>query len=217
MKRIIRNKISIIPPNSLNADEYKKQIDDVYKLCRGIDDNGNMKEMLFQKIVPIPDNLDKDSKETDDWFLMHWGTRDKAYNACWISDYEMIFDTFWNPAIPIVYALIKKFPNTDFCLKYASDKTGTNSGEMYSVNGNIFINKEKDYSKQAFDIAFELRPHLKALYTLSMKTNTYEYDTSDIRAEIEQKGFYKDSDGTLIIGTDDKEKPLFNGIDDLPF
>ena len=44
-----------------------------------------------------------------------------------------------------------------------------------------------------------------------------EYDTSDIRAEIERKGFYKDSDGTLIIGTDDKKKPLFNDVDDLPF
>jgi len=217
MKRIIRNKISIIPPSSLNADEYKKQIDEVYNFCRGKDENGNIKEMLFQKIAPIPEYLDKDSKETDDWFLMHWGTRDKAYNACWISDYEMIFDTFWNPAIPIVYALAKKFPNIDFSLKYASDKTGVNSGEMYSVHGNIFVNKEIDYSKQAYETAFELRPHLKALYTLNMKTNEYEYDTSDIRAEIERKGFYKDSDGTLIIGTDDKKKPLFNDVDDLPF
>jgi hypothetical protein len=34
---------------------------------------------------------------------------------------------------------------------------------------------------------------------------------------IAQNGFYKDTDGTMLIGVDDKKKPLFDGPDDLPF
>lgn len=217
MVRIIRNKLSIKKQSSTSDEDFKNQIDEVYKFCRGKDKNGLMKEMLFQKIVPIPNSLNSETKEGDNWLLMHWGTREQAYNACWISDSEIIFDTFWNPAEPIAYALMKKFPKINFSLKYASDKTGTKAGEIYSINGAIYSVKIADFSRKAYEIAFELRPHLAALYTLSMKENTYEYDTSDIRAAIEQNGYYKEDDGTMLIGTDDKKKPLFNDIDDLPF
>ena len=129
----------------------------------------------------------------------------------------MIFDTFYYPAIPIAYKIMKHFPNIDFSYKYSSSKTGANSGEIYTSKGSVFFSKEKDYSKRAYDIAFELRPHLRDLYTLNMTTHTYDYDTSDIKAMIAQNGFYKDIDGTMLIGVDDKKKPLFDGPDDLPF
>jgi hypothetical protein len=115
---------------------------------------------------------------------------------------------------------MKEFPDIDFSLKYASSKTGTYSGEVYSSNDIFYFVKANDYSKTAYEIAFELRPHLRDLYTLNMATNTYDYDTSDIRAAIEQNGFYKGFDGTFIIGLDDKNKPLVdvnNDPDDLPF
>jgi hypothetical protein len=51
-------------------------------------------------------------------------------------------------------------------------------------------------------------------------TNTYTADISDIIAEIENNGYYKDIDGTVLIGSDDKKKPLFDtldDVDDLPF
>lgn len=220
MTRIIRNKLAIVQPNSLEEAEYKKQVDEVYHFCRGLDEKGIMKEMLFQKIMPIPDGFDPESKEKDDWLLMHWGTREKAYNACWISDNEMIFDTFWTPAIPIVYILMKKFPKVDFSYKYSSNKTGVGSGEVYSMNKQAFFVKARDFSKTAYEIAFELRPHLKALYTYNEEFHTYNYNTSDIWASIEQNGFYREADGTTLIGLDDKMKPLFddtNDIDDLPF
>lgn len=219
MIRIIRNKLSIIPKAS-NAEEYDKQMNDVFEFCRGKDDSGMVKEILFQKICPIPSDLKEGSKEKDDWLLNNWGTRERAFNACWISDYEMIFDTFWQPAIPIIYKIIEHFPNIDFSFKYSSSKTGANAGEIYTSKGHTFFNREKDYSKRAYDIAFELRPHLKALYTLSMNTDTYEYDTSDIMAEIAQNGYYRDTDGAILVGVDDKNKPLFdsiNDINDLPF
>ena len=218
MIRIIRNKLSIIPKTT-DSEAYKKQIDDVFHFCRG-ELNGTMKEMNFHKIAPIPEGLVEGSKEKDDWLLTNWGTRNVAYNACWVSDFELIFDTFTNPAIPIAYRIMKHFPDIDFSFKFASDHTGTNAGEVYTDKGSIFFNQQKDFSKDAFEMAFELRPHLRALFTLVADTNTYKADISDIIQEIENNGFYKDVDGTMLIGTDDKQKPLFNSIDDiddLPF
>lgn len=219
MRRIIRNKLSIIPKTS-DPEEYNRQLKKVFEYCRGLD-NGVMKEMMFQKIEPVPTYLKQESKELDDWLLEHWGTRDKAYNACWISDNEMIFDTFHKPAIPIAYKIMREFRDIDFSLKYASSKTGTLSGEVYTDKGTLFFIKANDYSKTAYEIAFELRPHLRYLYTLNMKTNTYDYDMSDIRAAIEQNGFYEEDDGTLLVGLDDKKNPLIelpcDAPDDLPF
>ena len=197
-------------------DERKKLIDDVFNFCRGTV-RGVMKEMVFQKIAPVPDYLEEGTKEKDDWLLNNWGTRDVAYNACWISDNEMIFDTFWHPAIPIVYRIMKQFPNIDFTFKFSSDKTGANVGQMYTYNGNIFFSQEKDFSRFAYEIAFELRPHLQALYVLNMTTDNYEYDTSDIMSMVKANGFYKEADGTILMGLDDKKKPLFDDLDDLPF
>ena len=218
MLRVIRNKLTITPKTS-DSEKYKERINDVFKYCRG-KDGDTMKEMMFQKICPIPENLKPESKELDDWLLTNWGCRNRAYNACWISDNEMIFDTFCRPAIPIAYKIMKEFKDIDFSLKYASSKTGTYSGEVYSSDDTFYFVKANDYSKTAYEIAFELRPHLRDLYTLNMATNTYEYDTSDIRAAIEQNGFYKGFDGTFIIGLDDKNKPLVdvnNNPDGLPF
>lgn len=215
MVRIIRNQLSIIPKTD-NPEEYEKQINDVFNFCRETID-GVTKEMSFQKIAPIPEYLKDESKEKDDWLLNNWGTRERAYNACWISDDEMIFDTFWHPAIPIIYRIIKQFPDIDFLFKFASDKTGTNAGQIYTSKGSVFLQQERDYSRRAYEIAFELRPHLKALYTLNINSNTYDYDVSDIMASVRANGYYREKDGTMLIGTDDKKKPLFDGPDDLPF
>jgi hypothetical protein len=213
MIRIIRNKLTITPKTT-NSDEAKKQIDEVFRYCRGEDEKGQMKEMLFQKISPIPTNLKSDSKELDDWLLNNWGTREKAYNACWISDNEIIFDTFGEPAIPIAYKIIRQFPDIDFKFEYASNKTGTKTGTVYTSKGHIFFSKEKDYSKRAYYLAFELRPHLGALYTLNMETDTYEYDVSDIKAELATKGFYKEPDGTMLMTPSYAFK---KAEDDIPF
>lgn len=213
MIRIIRNKLTITP-KATNSDETKKQIDEVFRYCRGEDEKGQMKEMLFQKISPIPTNLKSDSKELDDWLLNNWGTREKAYNACWISDNEIIFDTFGEPAIPIAYKIMRQFPDIDFKFEYASNRTGTKTGTVYTSKGHTFFSKEKDYSKRAYCIAFELRPHLGALYTLNMETDTYEYDVSDIKAELATKGFYKEPDGTMLMTSSYAFK---KAEDDLPF
>ena len=216
MVTLVRNKLTIIP-NAYSEEEYNKQINDVAAYCSAMED-GVRKNICFTKITPKPVGFESGSKEEDDWMLRNWGTRFKALNACWISDDEMIFDTYWNPSVPIILKIIKQFPEIDFRFTFASKRAGTKTGQIDASGGKIVsFNRFENYSKRAYDTAFELMPHLRALYTLNMTTGTYDYDTSDFKAQIAQNGFYKESDGTVLIGCDDKRKPLFDSLNDLPF
>jgi len=216
METIIRNKL-IILPISYSKEDYSKQIKEVADFCKAKED-GVEKNISFSKIAPKTIEFGTNTKEEDDWLLRNWGTRTKPLNACWVTDNELIFDTFWNPAIPIFIKLIKKFPHIRFAFKFASKRTGQKAGEINASEGKIiYFKRYKSYSKEAYEMAFELMPHLTMLYTYNQKTGTYDYDTTDFRATIEQKGFYKEDDGTILIGTDDKRKPLFDSTSDLPF
>ncbi len=216
MITLVRNKLKIIP-NAYSEEEYSKQINDVAEYCAAMED-GIRKNICFTKISPKPVDFIPGSKEEDDWYLKNWGTRFKALNSCWINDEEMIYDTYWNPSLPIILKLIKKFPQTDFEFKFASKRAGIKTGEICASGGKIvYFKRHENFSREAYETAFELMPHLRMLYTLSQKTGTYEYDTSDFRAAIEQNGFYKEQDGTTLIGCDEKNKPLFDSVNDLPF
>jgi hypothetical protein len=50
-----------------------------------------------------------------------------------------------------------------------------------------------------------------------METGTYDYDMSDILHEVGMNGYYKESDGTMLIGLDDKGNLMYDPSDDLPF
>jgi len=216
MITLVRNKLKVIP-NAYSEEEYSKQLNDVAAYCSAKED-GILKNISFTKISPKPVTFESGSKEEDDWMLRNWGTRFKALNSCWINDEEMIYDTFWNPSLPIILKLINKFPQIDFEFKFASKRAGTKCGEINASKGKVISFKRfENFSKEAYETAFELMPHLRMLYTLCQSTGTYIYDTSDFRAQIEQNGFYKEEDGTVLIGCDDKKKPLFNGLNDLPF
>ena len=216
MITLVRNKLKIIP-NAHSEEEYSKQINNVAEFCSAMED-GIQKNISFTKITPKPVGFEAGSKEEDDWLLTNWGTRFKALNTCWINDEEMIYDTFWNPSLPIIIKLIKKFPETSFEFKFASKRTGTKTGEIHASDGKIvYFKRFENFSKEAYETAFELMPHLRMLYTFNQKTGTYDYDTSDFRASIDQNGFYKEADGTVLIGADDKKKPLFDSLNDLPF
>lgn len=216
MTKIIRNKLVIIPNKALSKAEIKAKINEVADYCKG-EERGFKKEMSFSKISPKPNNLVKDSKEEDDWYLYHWGTREIAYNVCWVSDNAMIFDTLYNPACPIACKIMKHFPDVNFSFLYASDKTGRTTGELKQMDGKIYAIIPRDYCKRAYDIAFDLRPHKRALYTLNSETGTYDYDMSDILHEVGMNGYYQESDGTMLIGLDDKGNLMYDPSDDLPF
>lgn len=120
MTKIIRNKLIVIPQSKSNIN---KQLEAVKQFCRSVE-NGFIKGLSFEKIEPSPSYLISDSKEEDDWRLKNWGTRFKALNAFWIREDELIFDTFWNPPVPIIAKISDSFPDIIFVLKFSSKIAG---------------------------------------------------------------------------------------------
>lgn len=197
-KHIIRNKITIMP----NADDG--QINELLSLIKGKED-GQDKLVCFTKISPKPITLKTDSIEEDNWLLNNWGTRNKAFNTCWASDNEIIFDTEWHPSIPIFCKIVKMLPHINLTFTWASDKAGVNTGTIYSNKGNLDVKTYSDFSKMAYETGFELRPAYRQIYTYNDKIDSYEYDISDFIHIAKEKGVYKDTDGSKyqLLKTDD--------------
>ena len=102
----------------------------------------------FNKIVPMPENIFRGplgQKERDmygadnwyDWSLKNWGTKWNSYDGDWYVEGRSIqFNTAWSTPEAIYRALIKKFPNLDFNVKFADEDMGYNCGE-FSYNSSL--------------------------------------------------------------------------------
>lgn len=203
----IRSRLTVIPVSETDI-ENEKQVNAVFDFLRGEED-GEMTAFAISKVIPKPNHLISDSVEEDDWLLLHRGTRDKVKNACIIGDKDntLLFDTTWRPVLPIMYILAKKFPNIDFIYEYTSHHAGKSAGIMYVSQGEVITAEPfEDYSKEAYDVAFELRPHLKMLYKWNASTGQYEYDTSDFQQALSIQGFYTDRDGVTIYPSTKKKR-----------
>lgn len=96
----------------------------------------------FEKIVPMPENIFRGplgQKERDtygannwyDWSLANWGTKWNSYDGEWYWEGESIqFNTAWSTPEAIYRALIRKFPNLDFEVKFADEDMGYNCGKF---------------------------------------------------------------------------------------
>lgn len=220
MPTTIRTKIEIIPGKNKDAfrpilKKIKENISPDYYSCVMVS---------FNKIIKKPKTLIPGTKEEDDWLLKNWGTRREPISASWINDTELLLDTDLSAPIPIFIKLATLFKDADFTIRFTDyNKIGKNSGKVTSNEGKISITLFKDYSIDAFENAFMVRPYEKMCYVKNTKNNTYEYDVSDFIACIEEKGYYKGIDGSYLVGNDDKNKPLFDSISqikacqDLPF
>lgn len=207
MAKLIRNKITFEP-----IEEYgnvTEQMNGIRQYLMG--DQGFID---FSKIIPFPDNIDPEDLEGDDWLLDNWGTRSQPKNICWLNDTELLFDTELYPALKIIAQIAKDNPNVPFTFKYASEEAGKIAGEAVSTMDMVITFPKNRYSKEAYDIAFELYPHQIGLYATNSETGKYCYDTSDIYYVLENYGQYTDCDGVTVEFA--SKCPKAN-TDDLPF
>lgn len=109
------------------------------------------KEFDFDRIVPMPEHQENNWY---DWNNNNWGTkwnaRDVNFEYWEFKDgmtYEFNFLTAWSPPIPIVDALMFKFPKLDINLKYS--EPGLMYAGEYGTDGDIQFTEEEAI---AFDI-----------------------------------------------------------------
>lgn len=108
-----------------------------------------------------------------DWQLDNWGTKWNSYSCKRLDDNVFTFETAWSGVPKIIEAISKRFPNVVFIYEYADEDTGNNTGYLKFKDGLLEEVYPKGGSKEAYDIAFKLRPHYKDSYKLV--GDTYEY------------------------------------------
>jgi len=126
-------------------------------------------EFDFNKIVPLPKKYSGDGpsdmqakdvfiNNQRKWFIKHWGMKWNAIHPevdFWPSEGRMdggiqknrailIFETAWNPSLPITVALSRMFPSLYFSHLYEESGVWF-SGLMECKNGKVLYNERGDF------------------------------------------------------------------------
>lgn len=101
-----------------------------------------------------------------EWHIDKWGTKWNAYDSS-LSDNFIEFQTAWNAPIPVVDRLASLFPEVELIHKWADEDTAYNCGERQYVNGKLHSEfSPNGGSKEAYELAFDLRPYIADDYEL---------------------------------------------------
>ncbi len=123
-------------------------------------------------------NLDKYGFTTwYEWSIKTWGTKWNASSCEKESDNVYTFETAWSGVPELIRIMSANFDG-DIIYKFADEDTGANVGAFIFNKGNITSkNTPANRSKEAYDLAFELRPDYKENYKLV--GDSYQYVEED--------------------------------------
>lgn len=100
------------------------------------------------------------------WSSENWGTKWNALEPSVISENCIEFETAWAGVVELIEKLSTFFPESTFEYKYADEDTGCNCGYGTIKNGVSEMTFPEKLSREAYELAFELRPHYKEYYYL---------------------------------------------------
>lgn len=129
--------------------------------------------------IKYQDNIEKYGHATwYDWSIENWGTKWNCYSCEKIADNIFDFETAWSGVPNMIAKISNQFPSIKLIYKYSDEDTGSNCGIGTFVNGESSDFAElKNQSKEAYDLAFELRPDRKENYKLV--GSSYEYSEQE--------------------------------------
>jgi hypothetical protein len=98
------------------------------------------------------------------WNNDNWGTKWNSYSCDKISDNIFTFETAWSNVKSIIEKISKTFPDIIINYTWADEDIGANCGLIAYKDGILSENIPETGSKEAYDIAFLLRPENKEYY-----------------------------------------------------
>lgn len=110
-----------------------------------------------------------------DWSVANWDTKWNAYD---FSHYEntISFSTAWSAPDSVIRAISEKYPDVEVFHRWADEDLGTNLGECEYKNGDIVYQHIPDsFSKEAYDMAFEIWDAVPEEYGLKLNAAGTEY------------------------------------------
>lgn len=138
----------------------------------------------FKKVIPPPEDpayRDEPSQEIAkkspnwwyNWNVKNWGSKWGGYDFERLAINVFTFDTAWSGCPIIIEAISKAFPEVTIKYSWADEDTSHNCGRSVYKDGMIQEVIPEGGSKEAYEIAFELRPHYAEDYQLI--GDTYKY------------------------------------------
>ena len=143
----------------------------------------------FNKIVPQPANIfngDLGQAEEEmckregrptwyEWNRENWGTKWNSYSCVREDDNVFTFETAWRAVPNLVEKMSIQFQNVEFLYEYADEDTGYNCGIFNFKNGLQHKLIPDGGSKEAYELAFNLRPDYKDIYVFDEEAQKYKY------------------------------------------
>ena len=111
------------------------------------------------------------------WNVANWGTKWNSYSCKRVSDTVFEFETAWSNVRDIVELISVKFPTVTFIYEWADEDTGSNCGKVVYLGGEKSSWVPENGSKEAYEMAFNLRPDDKENY--SLVDGEYKYIDED--------------------------------------
>lgn len=119
-----------------------------------------------------------------DWSVANWDTKWNAYD---FSHYEntISFSTAWSAPDSVIRAISEKYPDVEVFHRWADEDLGTNLGECEYKNGDIVYQHIPDsFSKEAYDMAFEIWDAAPEEYGLKLNAAGTEYIEIDEETQL---------------------------------
>ena len=115
------------------------------------------------------------------WSVNNWGTKWNAYGFDYFEvdpkSNTISFLTAWSSVPEVLTVLSERFPDVQFSYRYADEDIGSNVGEMTFLNGEILEEYiPQDRSKEAYELAFEVKERSPSDYDLVFNDVTQEYE-----------------------------------------
>lgn len=141
----------------------------------------------FEKILPPPnDPAYRDDPSQDivrdnpnwwyTWNVKNWGVKWNSYACQKLSDNIFLFETAWSGVPKLIDMISRNHPKVTIEYKYSDEDTGNNCGYFVFRNG-LFRNVHiENGSKEAYELAFELRPDDLQYYIFDGVDYTYKDD-----------------------------------------
>jgi hypothetical protein len=168
---ISRNSWVMPLENQFSANiKMKAHIDEIKEFC---EKNPSRKEQTINNFIAgIKNYIEYGHATWYNWSVANWGTKLNAYQQEKQESNAIMFETAWAGVPDLINKLSVKFPEVSFTYKWSDEDTGYNCGIGSYKNGELEINCPENCSREAYELAFELRPHYKEDYKLV--GDTYE-------------------------------------------
>lgn len=115
------------------------------------------------------------------WNAENWGTKWNSYESERISDNVFEWQTAWAGVPHMIIRISEKFPEVEMEYLYADEDTGCNVGRFKIKGGEVIENTSPaNTTKEAYELAFELRPDYKDDFVLVGDTYKYKEDEEEV-------------------------------------